>query len=123
MSIKIAINGFGRIGRLTARAILQGYKDYDLELVAINDLVPCKTNAHLLKYDSVHGKFPLDVSAEEGKLIVGDKTIKISAEKDPTKLPWGKMGVDVVFECTGIFRTKEKAAAHLKAGAKKVIIS
>ncbi len=123
MSIKIAINGFGRIGRLTARALLDGYKDYDLELVAINDLVDCKTNAHLLKHDSVHGLFNHEVTNKEGNLIVDGKTIHTFNEKDPTKLPWKDLGIDVVYECTGVFRGKATAKAHIEAGAKKVIIS
>ena len=123
MSIKIAINGFGRIGRLTARSLLTGYKDYDLELVAVNDLVDCKTNAHLLQYDSVHGKFDKEITTKEGNLVVDGKTIHTFNEKDPTKLPWKDLGVDVVYECTGVFRSKAKAMAHIEAGAKKVIIS
>lgn len=123
MTIKVAINGFGRIGRLTARALLAGYKDYDLELVAINDLVECKINAHLLQYDSVHGKFEQDVSIKDGNLVVGGKTIQVIAERDPAKLPWKELGVDVVYECTGIFRGKAKCAGHFEAGAKKVIVS
>ncbi len=123
MSIKIAINGFGRIGRLTARSLLTGYKDYDLELVAVNDLVDCKTNAHLLQYDSVHGKFDKEITTKEGNLVVDGKTIHTFNEKDPTKLPWKDLGIDVVYECTGVFRSKAKAMAHIEAGAKKVIIS
>ncbi len=123
MSIKIAINGFGRIGRLTARSLLNGYKDYDLELVAVNDLVDCKTNAHLLKHDSVHGLFEKEITTKEGNLVVDGKTIHTFNEKDPTKLPWKDLGVDVVYECTGVFRSKAKAMAHIEAGAKKVIIS
>ncbi len=123
MTIKIAINGFGRIGRLTARAILEGYKDYNMELVAINDLTDCNVNAHLLKYDSVHGIFPMDIKVESGNIVVDGKKIDVMAERDPNKLPWKALGVDVVFECTGAFSTKEKASAHLAAGAKKVIIS
>jgi glyceraldehyde 3-phosphate dehydrogenase len=123
MTIKIAINGFGRIGRLTARALLEGYKNYDMELVAINDLTDVKTNAHLLQYDSVHRKFGQEVTAQNDNIIVDGKTIHAFAEKDPTKLPWKDLGVDVVFECTGVFKTKEKATAHLNGGAKKVIIS
>jgi glyceraldehyde 3-phosphate dehydrogenase len=123
MTIKIAINGFGRIGRLTARAILEGYKGYDVELVAINDLTDVATNAYLLQYDTVHKKFDQEVKVEGSDLIVGGKHIRVFAEKDPAKLPWAELGVDVVFECTGVFRTKEKSKPHLDAGAKKVIIS
>jgi len=123
MTVKIAINGFGRIGRLTARALLEGYKNYDMELVAVNDLADVKTNAHLLQYDSVHRKFEKNVTVENDNIVVDGKTIQAFAEKDPTKLPWGDLGVDVVMECTGIFKTKEKAQAHLDGGAKKVMIS
>ena len=123
MSIKIAINGFGRIGRLAARAILEGYKGDEIELVAINDLTDIKTNAHLLKYDSVHQKFSLDVNVKGDDMEIGGKLIRGFAQKDPSKLPWKDLGIDVVYECTGAFKTKEKAKAHLDAGAKKVIIS
>jgi len=123
MTVKIAINGFGRIGRLTARALLEGYKNYDMELVAVNDLADVKTNAHLLQYDSVHKKFEKNVTVENDNIVVDGKTIHAFAEKDPTKLPWGDLGVDVVMECTGVFRTKEKAQAHIDGGAKKVMIS
>jgi glyceraldehyde 3-phosphate dehydrogenase len=123
MTVKIAINGFGRIGRLTARALLEGYKNYDMELVAVNDLADVKTNAHLLQYDSVHRKFEKNVTVENDNIVVDGKTIRAFAEKDPTKLPWGDLGVDVVMECTGVFRTKEKAQAHIDGGAKKVMIS
>lgn len=123
MAIKIAINGFGRIGRLTTRVIEEGYKDYDIEVVAINDLCDVKTNAHLLKHDSVHGKFSKDVKVEGNDIYIDGKKIHVLAERDPSKLPWKELGVDVVFECTGIFKNKEKAQPHLNAGAKKVIIS
>ncbi len=120
MAIKVAINGFGRIGRLAYKAMFQ---DPDLEVVAINDLTDAKTLAHLLKYDSVHGRFPVPVSADGDVLVVGDKRIKVYAEKDPTKLPWGDLGVDIVLESTGVFRTREKMGLHLQAGAKKVVLS
>ncbi|MEM8526539.1 MAG: type I glyceraldehyde-3-phosphate dehydrogenase [Bacteroidota bacterium] len=120
MAKKVAINGFGRIGRLTFRNLLE--KD-GIEVVAINDLTDNKTLAHLLKYDSAHGKFNGTVESTEDKLIVNGKEIQASAERDPSKLPWGETGVDVVLECTGIFRTKEKAGLHLEAGAKRVVIS
>jgi glyceraldehyde 3-phosphate dehydrogenase len=124
MSIKIAINGFGRIGRLTARAILDNYKNYNMELVAINDLTDVKTNAHLLKYDTTHGKFKSDTIKIDGNDIVVDgKKIHVFSEKDPSKLPWASLGVDIVFECTGVFTSKAKASAHLQAGAKKVLLS
>lgn len=120
MSVKIGINGFGRIGRLVMRAA----KNHpEVEIVAINDLVDAKTNAHLLKYDSVHGKMNSDVVAGEGYIEIDGHKVKVFAEKDPSKLPWGELGVDIVVESTGIFRSKEKASAHLTAGAKKVIIS
>lgn len=120
MAKKIAINGFGRIGRLTFRYLLQ---NPDLEVVAINDLTDNPTLAHLLKYDTVHGKFNGTVSADEHNLYVNGKAIRALAEKDPTQLPWGEMGVDVVLECTGRFTDEAKAAQHLQAGAKKVLIS
>ena len=118
--LKIGINGFGRIGRLAFRAIS---KRANVEVVGINDLQYVDYIAYLLKYDSVHGTFPLDVKAENGHLVVDGKTIRITAEKDPNNLKWNEIGVDVVLECTGIFTTLEKAQAHLNAGAKKVVIS
>ncbi|MDX1942213.1 MAG: type I glyceraldehyde-3-phosphate dehydrogenase [Saprospiraceae bacterium] len=120
MATKIAINGFGRIGRLTFRTLLNMK---NVEVVAINDLTDNVTLAHLLKYDSVHGKFNGTVSADDQYIHVNGKAIHALAEKDPTKLPWGSMGVDVVLECTGRFTDKEKAGWHLQAGAKKVVIS
>jgi glyceraldehyde 3-phosphate dehydrogenase len=122
MATKIAINGFGRIGRCVARVLFdQGITD--VELVAINDLTDAPTLAHLLKFDSVHRTFKQDVKAEGNGIMVGSKLIPIFAEKDPSKLPWGDLGVDIVLECTGIFRSKAKAGLHLQAGAKRVIIS
>ena len=118
--LKLGINGFGRIGRLAFRAIS---KRANVEVVGINDLQDVEYIAYLLKYDSVHGTFPLDVKAENGHLVVDGKTIRITAEKDPNNLKWNEIGVDVVLECTGIFTTLEKAQAHLNAGAKKVVIS
>ena len=118
--LKIGINGFGRIGRLAFRAIS---KRANVEVVGINDLQDVEYIAYLLKYDSVHGTFPLDVKAENGHLVVDGKTIRLTAEKDPNHLKWNDIGVDVVLECTGIFTTLEKAQAHLNAGAKKVVIS
>ncbi|MBO67085.1 MAG: type I glyceraldehyde-3-phosphate dehydrogenase [Acidiferrobacteraceae bacterium] len=123
MTIKIAINGFGRIGRNILRAIYESQQDNQFEIVAINDLGDANTNAHLLQYDSAHGRFSQSVSVDDQHLIVGKTRAKVLAERDPTKLPWGQMNVDVVFECTGFFASKEKASAHLTAGAKKVIIS
>lgn len=117
--MKIGINGFGRIGRLVFRAA----QNTDLEFVGINDITDAKTLAHLLKYDSVHGKYPGEVAADGNALVVDGKKIPISAERDPAKLPWGKLGVDIVLECTGLFRTKETAGKHIEAGAKKVLIS
>lgn len=119
-TINVGINGFGRIGRLTYRALLQ---KPNVNVVAINDLTDAKTLAHLLKYDSVHGKFPGTVSIEADYLIVNDHKIKVLAERDPANLPWAKLGVDVVIESTGIFRNREKMSKHIEAGAKKVILS
>jgi glyceraldehyde 3-phosphate dehydrogenase len=122
MAIKIAINGFGRIGRNVLRAMVENNRK-DLQLVAINDLGSVETNAHLFKYDSVHGRFKGDVKIEGDSMDVGLGAFKVLAEKDPSKLPWGDLGVDVVMECTGIFSDKEQAAVHLQAGAKKVMVS
>lgn len=122
MAIRIGINGFGRIGRNVVRAALElGGKD--LEFVAVNDLTDAKTLAHLLKYDSVHGVLGEEVKAGDGEIVLAGKKIKVLSEKDPSKLPWKDLGVDIVMECTGIFRDKEKAQLHINAGAKKVIIS
>ncbi|PLX70776.1 MAG: type I glyceraldehyde-3-phosphate dehydrogenase [Denitrovibrio sp.] len=121
MSVKVGINGFGRIGRCTFRAIIE--RGIDAEVVGINDLTDTKTLAHLLKYDSVHGIAPFSVEAAEDGIIVNGKKIKITAERDPSALPWGAVGADVVIESTGLFTSRDKAALHLKAGAKKVIIS
>ncbi|MBP7784381.1 MAG: type I glyceraldehyde-3-phosphate dehydrogenase [Firmicutes bacterium] len=120
MAVKIGINGFGRIGRLVFRA---GEKRPEMEIVAINDLMDAKTNAHLLKYDSIHGTYEGDVKAGDGYIDVSGRAVKVFAEKDPTKLPWGDLGVDIVIESTGVFRSKDKASAHLAGGAKKVIIT
>jgi len=119
-TIKVGINGFGRIGRLTYRALL---KKTNIEVVAINDLTDAKTLAHLLKYDSVHGRFPGEVAVESDFLVINGKKIKVMAEKDPANLPWGTLGVEIVLECTGIFRNREKMGKHLAAGAKKVLLS
>src|SRR5690606_11961024 len=115
-------NGFGRIGRLVLRAAAEANRK-DIEFVAVNDLGPAKTNAHLLAHDSVHGPFPGKISATEDSIQIGDTRVAVTAERDPSKLPWDKLGVDVVMECTGIFTSKEKASTHLAAGAKKVLIS
>jgi len=120
MSTKYAINGFGRIGRLVARA---AGSSPDLELVGINDITDAKTLAHLFKYDSVHGRFDGEVEAGDAGIVINGREAKVTAERDPSALPWKDLGVDIVIESTGIFRTKEKASAHLAAGAKKVIIS
>lgn len=118
--IKVGINGFGRIGRLTFRALVN---KSNIDVVALNDLTDAKTLAHLLKYDSVHGRFPGEVSADGDTLVVNGKRMKVYAEKDPASLPWKDLGVEVVLECTGIFRTREKMTKHITAGAKKVILS
>ncbi len=122
MSIKVAINGYGRIGRNVLRAHYEGNK-HDLAIVAINDLGSPETNAHLTRYDTVHGKFPGKIDVDGDAMVVNGDRIKVLAQRDPATLPWGTLGVDVVLECTGLFTTKEKAGAHLKGGAKKVIIS
>ena len=122
MTVRVAINGFGRIGRLVLRSIVE-HGRRDIEVVAINDLGPVATNAHLLKYDSVHGRFPGAVEHGEDWIDVGLGKIKVTAERDPANLPHKDLNVDIAFECTGIFTSKEKASAHLKAGAKRVLIS
>lgn len=122
MAIKVAINGFGRIGRLVLRALYESGRT-DLEVVAINDLGPIETNAHLLRFDSVHGAFPHPVTVKGDVLNLGRNDIKVTAEKDPSKLPWGALGVDIAFECTGIFTDRDKAKLHLDAGAKRVLVS
>ena len=123
MTIKVAINGFGRIGRNILRAHYEDGKKHDLQFVALNDLGDAKTNAHLLKYDTAHGRFKGTVAVEGDALVVNGDRIKVVAERDPAKLPWKSHGVDLVLECTGLFTSKAKCSAHLAAGAKKVIIS
>jgi glyceraldehyde 3-phosphate dehydrogenase len=123
MTIKVAINGYGRIGRNVLRAHYEGGKKHDIEIVAINDLGDAKTNAHLTQYDTAHGKFPGTVKVDGDAMVVNGDRIKVLANRNPAELPWGALGVDVVLECTGFFTSKEKASAHLKGGAKKVIIS
>ncbi len=122
MTVKVAINGFGRIGRLVLRAIYESGRK-DIDIVAINDLGPVETNAHLLRYDSVHGRFPHEVKVNGDVISVGSESFKCLAERDPTKLPWKALGIDIVMECTGIFTAKEKAKVHLDAGAKRVLVS
>ncbi|MFZ5618096.1 MAG: type I glyceraldehyde-3-phosphate dehydrogenase [Pseudomonadota bacterium] len=122
MALKVAINGFGRIGRLTLRSMIENDRK-GLKVVAINDLGPVETNAHLLQYDSVHGRFPVDVRTSADSIDAGRGAIKVFAERDPSKLPWKDLDVDIVFECTGLFTSKDKASAHLAAGAKRVLVS
>jgi glyceraldehyde 3-phosphate dehydrogenase len=123
MTVRVAINGYGRIGRNILRAHYESNKSHDLAIVAINDLGPPETNAHLTRYDTAHGKFPGKVEVDGDHMIVNGDRIRVVAQRDPAQLPWKDLGVDVVLECTGFFTTKEKASAHLKGGAKKVIIS
>ncbi|MFA7679570.1 MAG: type I glyceraldehyde-3-phosphate dehydrogenase [Pigmentiphaga sp.] len=123
MTIRVAINGYGRIGRNVLRAHYEGGKKHDIEIVAINDLGNPKTNAHLTQYDTAHGKFPGTVTVDGDYMVVNGDRIRVLANRNPAELPWGELGVDVVLECTGFFTTKEKAGAHLKGGAKKVVIS
>ena len=123
MTIRVAINGYGRIGRNVLRAHYEGGKKHDIQIVAINDLGDPKTNAHLTQYDTAHGRFPGTVSVDGDYMVVNGDKIKVLANRNPAELPWGELGVDVVMECTGFFTSKEKASAHLKGGAKKVIIS
>jgi glyceraldehyde 3-phosphate dehydrogenase len=123
MAIKVGINGYGRIGRNVLRALYEAGRTSEVQIVAINDLGDAKTNAHLTQYDTAHGKFPGKVSVDGDSIVVSGDRIKVLAERDPAKLPWGALGVDYVFECTGLFANKEKASKHLAGGAKKVIIS
>src|SRR5512132_494955 len=123
MTIKVAINGYGRIGRNIMRAHYEGGKKHDIQIVAVNDLGNAQTNAHLTRYDTAHGKFPGTVAVEGDFMVVNGDRIKVFAQRDPAQLPWGSLGVDVVLECTGYFTSKEKASAHLRGGARKVIIS
>src|SRR5881394_338611 len=123
MPVKVAINGYGRIGRNVLRALYEGKRRGDIKIVAVNDLGDAKTNAHLTRYDTAHGPFRFPVEVEGDSLVVDGDKIQVCAERDPAKLPWRQLGVDVVMECTGLFTSKAKASAHIKAGAKKVIIS
>lgn len=122
MTVRVAINGFGRIGRNIARAIYESGRK-DIDIVAVNDLGPVETNAHLFRYDSVHGRFPGEVSVSGDTISIGTDSFKVTAIRNPAELPWGELGVDIVLECTGIFTSKEKASTHLEAGAKRVIVS
>ena len=123
MAVKIAINGYGRIGRMVLRAIYEGQRRGELSVVAINDLGDANTNAHLTRYDSAHGPFPFPVEVGDNELIIDGDRVRVCAERDPAKLPWKELGVDLVMECTGFFASKEKASGHLQAGARKVVIS
>ena len=123
MSIRVGINGYGRIGRNVLRALYESGRTGEIQIVAINDLGDTQTNAHLTRYDTAHGKFPGKVEVDGEYMVVNGDKIRVLAERDPAKLPWGELKVDVVFECTGLFTTREKASLHLKGGAKKVIIS
>src|ERR671925_290341 len=123
MTIKVAINGFGRIGRMVLRAHYEAKKKHDLQFVAVNDLGDAQTNAHLLKYDTAHGPFPARVEVKDKAIVVNGDSIQVVAERDPAKLPWRSLGIDIVLECTGLFTSKAKAGGHLQAGARKVIIS
>ncbi|OYW55668.1 MAG: type I glyceraldehyde-3-phosphate dehydrogenase [Azorhizobium sp. 32-67-21] len=122
MTVKVAINGFGRIGRNVLRAIIESGRT-DIQVVAINDLAPVETNAHLLRFDSVHGRFPAEVTVDGDFLVIGQNRIKVTAVRDPAQLPHKELGVDIALECTGIFTSKEKASAHLTAGARRVLVS
>ena len=123
MTVKVAINGYGRIGRNILRSLYESNRNEGISIVAVNDLGDANTNAHLTRYDTTHGKFPGEIIVEGDAMVVNGDRIRVCAERDPGKLPWAELGVDVVLECTGFFATKEKAAPHLAAGAKKVIIS
>lgn len=123
MSIKVAINGYGRIGRNIVRALYESGRTNEFQIVAINDLGDSQTNAHLTQYDTVHGKFPFEVSVDGDYIVINGDKIRVFSERDPSKLPWAGLDIDVVHECTGLFTSKAKASAHIAAGAKKVLIS
>ena len=123
MTVKVAINGYGRIGRNIVRAIYESGRTDEIQVVAVNDLGDAQTNAHLTQYDTAHGKFPGEVRVDGGDLLVNGDRIRVLSERDPANLPWADLGVDVVHECTGLFRTREKAAGHFSAGANKVMLS
>jgi glyceraldehyde 3-phosphate dehydrogenase len=122
MTVRVAINGFGRIGRNIVRAIFESGRK-DIDVVAVNDLGPVETNAHLLRYDSVHGRFPREVAVDGDQISIGTEKFKVCAVRDPSQLPWKELGVDIALECTGIFTARDKASAHLSAGAKRVLVS
>lgn len=122
MTLRVAVNGFGRIGRNVVRAIFESGRT-DIDIVAINDLGPVETNAHLMRYDSVHGRFPHEVKVDGDTISVGNESFKVFSERDPSKLPWKELDIDIAFECTGFFTDRDKAAMHLQAGAKRVLIS
>src|SRR6516164_7381522 len=123
MTIRVGINGYGRIGRNVLRALYEGKRTGEVQIVALNDLCDSKTNAHLTRYDTVHGRFDGEVKVDGDQMVVNGDRIRVFAERDPAKLPWGEVGVEYVLECTGLFTSKAKAGAHLKGGAKKVVIS
>jgi len=123
MALKVGINGYGRIGRNILRALYQGKRTAQMQIVALNDLGDAKTNAHLTRHDTVHGRFPGEVIVDGDSMVVNGDRIRVLAERDPSKLPWADLGIDIVLECTGLFTSKAKASAHLKGGAKKVMIS
>ncbi|MGD2167022.1 MAG: type I glyceraldehyde-3-phosphate dehydrogenase [Gammaproteobacteria bacterium] len=123
MAVRLAINGYGRIGRNVLRALYEGGRRDELQIVAVNDLGDANTNAHLTRFDTAHGPFPFDVSVAGSELVIDGDRIKVCAERNPAELPWGELGVDVVLECTGFFASKDKASAHIDAGARKVVIS
>ena len=123
MPVRLAINGYGRIGRMVLRALYESGKREEMQIVAVNDLGDALTNAHLTRYDSAHGRFPFQVDVGDGELVVNGDPVKVLAERNPADLPWKELGVDIVLECTGLFTTRDKASAHLEAGAKKVVVS
>ena len=123
MTVKIGINGYGRIGRNVLRALYETGRRDEFEIVAVNDLGDANTNAHLTRHDTAHGPFPFEVSVDGDQMVVDGEAIQVCSERDPSKLPWGALGIDVVMECTGLFRTKDKASMHLQAGARKVLVS
>ena len=123
MAIKVGINGYGRIGRNVLRALYEGKRTGEIQIVAINDLCDPQANAHLTRYDTAHGKFNGEVHVEGNAMVVNGDRIRVFAERDPAKLPWGEVGAEYVLECTGLFTSKAKASAHLKGGAKRVVIS